>query len=460
MNAPAKVVVPFTPTPKQREANVLLTGEAMNILLRGGSRSGKSFIIVRRMVTRALRASGSRHAVWRQHFNHAKASIGMDTFPKVLKLCFPELAGRVRFSHEGIATFPNGSELWLAGLDDKERVEKILGMEFATNFFNEISTMSYHAQEIATSRLAQKVEMDLAADWSEVPEGQRQLLPLKNFYDMNPGGKRHWSHDMFVRHVLPGTRQPQANPGNYVQMRMNPADNADNLPASYFEVLAGMSATKRTRFEKGEWANDVEGALWNDTTLDACRIGDTVPEELVRVVVGVDPSGSGGKSGKKDVNADANKPNDIGIVAAGIGKSGTGYVLEDATLNASPGEWAQAVRDVAERWNADKIVVERNFGGAMAEFTIKTVWPNAPLKMITSSIGKALRAEPVAALYEPNQRKVKHLGYMGELEDQMAAMMPQPTGYTGDGSPDRLDAAVFALTELMLTGGYTLGNLD
>jgi phage terminase large subunit-like protein len=464
LNALARIPT-FKATDKQQTANGLLGSPAKHILLRGGSRSGKTFIIVRRIVMRALRASGSRHATWRLHFNHAKASIGGDTFPKVIKLCFPQLAG-LSFNHEGVCKFPNGSEYWLAGLDDKERVEKILGMEFATNHFNEISHIPFHGIEIGHSRLAQKVEMDLDPQLQPYPEGtDLKLLPLKNFYDMNPGGKRHYSYQMFVQHKKPGTQEELPNPHDYVSMQMNPDDNRENLPPEYFDILEGMSKTKRKRFKEGEWANDVEGALWNDTMLDRARIAALVhnPEEfaaavpgdqLVRVVVGVDPSGA-----KTDKFAEVHTANAIGIVVCGLGASGLGYVLEDCTLTAGPGEWGKVVVDAYYRWKADKVIVEQNFGGGMAEFVLQTADPLVPVKMINSSRGKAVRAEPVAALYEDNQLKVKHMGFMGELEDQMAAMMPNPTGYTGDGSPDRLDAKVFAITELMLQGGYTLNNL-
>lgn len=470
MNAPAFIPA-FHPNPKQGPANELLTHGPPNVLLRGGSRSGKTFIIVRRIITRALRASGSRHCHFRQHYNHAKSSVGLDTFPKVMKLCFPSLYGKVEFSHEGIARFPNGSEFWLGGLDDKERVEKILGTEFATLYLGEISTMTYHAAEIAQSRLAQRVMVDKTADWRPIVEHLRQPLPLKSYYDMNPGGKRHWSYQLFVRKLIPGTNEPVPAPEDYAHMLMNPGDNRDNLAPGYIEkTLAGLSAAKRKRFLEGEWANDVEGALWNDTRLDQARFGrggyrtragfEQDHEALTRVVIGVDPSGSRGPGAPKRIKGEVATSNDIGIVVCGIGRSGLGYVLEDATLNASPGEWGAKVRECGERWLADKVVVERNYGGAMAEFVLQTAWPTCPLKMITSSIGKSLRAEPIAALYEENQEKVKHVGAFPDLEDQMAAMMPQPVGYTGDNSPDRLDAAVFALTELMLLGSYNLGNLD
>lgn len=440
-------------TEKQEEASVLMAGPQMNTLLRGGSRSGKTFLICRAIMARALKASGSRHAIWRFHYNHAKNAIGKDTWPKMMNLCYPHVvermggAGNIDFSHEGTLTLPNNSEIWLGGLDDKVRVEKILGMEFATNFFNEGSQIPWHSVEIAQSRLAQKVEIDALPG---------QFLSLRNFYDLNPPGKRHWSFELFKKGVIPGTNDPLPDRSEYAEMRINPDDNRENLPESYFKVLGSMSKAKRTRFRDGEWANDAEGVLWNDSMLDDCRIG-SLPDgvRLIRVVIGVDPSGSKGDK----FSDETPKSNDIGIVVCGLGSDMNGYVLEDGTINGSPGEWGVKVAELGKTWRADRVVAERNFGGAMVEFVLRSADRNMPVKMVDSSRGKALRAEPVAALYEKNQRRVKHVGFFGELEDQMTAMMPQPNGYQGDGSPDRLDACVFALTELLLGDGYNLENL-
>lgn len=452
----------FKPTAKQVEANRLLFGPAPNVLLYGGSRSGKTFIEVRGLVTRALRAPGARQAIWRQHYNHAKASIGMDTFPKVMKLCWPDLAW-IEFSHEGVATFPNGSEIWLAGLDDKDRVEKILGQEFCGNLFNEISTMSWHAVETAQSRLAQKVEVTLDARLKPLPGEDRFILPLVSWYDMNPVGRRHWSHQIFVKKLKYGTLEPLTHPDDWVSMVMNPEDNRENLPEAYFKTLDGFSEAKRRRFKEGLWANEVEGALWKDAMLEAARIKgpfkdrkefEASVEPLQRVVTGVDPSGA------KTPDGEEIKNNEIGIVACGRGFSGKGYVLEDASMLGGPGEWGKKVVEVHKRWQGDRVAAEPNFGGAMVEFVLLSADPSLPVKMVPSSRGKALRAEPIAALYEPNHETIKHAGHFPELEDQMAAMLPQPNGYTGEGSPDRLDAAVFALTELMLGSTYTLNNLD
>lgn len=437
-------------TEKQREANRLLAGPARNIMLRGGSRSGKTFILVRALVQRAINAPGSRHVIFRFRFNHAKTSVWSDTLPKVLKLCFPAL--RVRFDKTDFyVELPNGSQIWIAGLDDKERVEKILGQEYATLYFNESSQIPWASVETAMSRLAQKVELapEIAAQTG------RQFLALKAYFDCNPPSKLHWSYQLFRAGVKPGTKEALPNPGDYVEMKVNPSDNADNLPEEYFDVLASMSAAKRLRFEAGEWASEVNGALWalEDRTapdgktmpgIDSLRVKQA--PELVRIVVAVDPSGTRGDGGGDD----------IGIVVAGLGIDGHGYVLEDGTCQLSPEGWGRRAVDLFHRYGADRIVAERNFGGDMVRFTVATADKTAAFKEVVASRGKAVRAEPVSALYE--QGRVHHVGDLTDLEDQMTNFTA--SGYVGEGSPDRADALVWALTELMITGSnFTLANI-
>lgn len=429
-------------TPKQREANRLLGGSARNVMLRGGSRSGKTFLIVRGIIQRALNAPGSRHAIFRLRFNAAKTTVWADTLPKVLKLCFPGLV--VKWDKTDFyVELPNVSQIWIAGLDDKERVEKILGAEFATLYFNESSQIPWSSVEMAMSRLAQKCLLDPVI----AKATGRTHLKLRAWFDCNPPSKLHWSYSLFRAKLKPGTKEALPRPEDYAEMQVNPADNADNLPAEYFEVLASMSAAKRLRFEAGEWASEVSGALWamDDRTaqdgrkmlgIDATRISRKDLPQLVRIVVAVDPSGTRGDGGGDDV----------GIVVAGLGADGEGYLLEDCTTSLGPGGWSRAAVAAYDRWEADCIVAERNFGGAMVEHVIKTVRPTVPYKEVVASRGKAVRAEPIAALYESG--KVHHAGDFPDLEDQMCNITPQ--GYLGDGSPDRLDAAVWALTELMM----------
>lgn len=429
-------------TPRQREANRLLAGPARNVMLRGGSRSGKTFILVRAIIQRTINAPGSRHAIFRFRFNHAKTSVWSDTLPKVLKLCFPAL--RVRFDKTDFyVELPNGSQIWIAGLDDKERVEKILGQEYATLYFNESSQIPWNSVETAMSRLAQKCELapEIAAATG------RQFLALKAYMDCNPPSKLHWSYQLFRAKLKPGTKEALPNPADYAEMKVNPADNADNLPAEYFDVLASMSAAKRLRFEAGEWASEVNGALWalEDRTapdgktmpgIDSLRIAPDQAPEMQRIVVAVDPSGTRGDGGGDD----------IGIVVAGRGIDGRGYVLADETCQLSPEGWGRRAVDLYHRWGADRIVAERNFGGDMVRFTVATADKKAAFKEVVASRGKAVRAEPVSALYE--QGRVSHVGVFADLEDEMCNFTA--SGFIGEGSPDRADALVWAMTELML----------
>ena len=429
-------------TAKQREANRLLAGPARNIMLRGGSRSGKTFILVRAIIQRAINAPNSRHAIFRFRFNHAKTSIWSDTLPKVLSLCFPAL--RVRFDKTDFyVELPNGSQIWIAGLDDKDRVEKILGQEYATLYFNESSQIPWPSVETAMSRLAQLVS--LAPEIAKATG--REHLALKAYFDCNPPSKLHWSYSLFRAKLKPGTKEALPNPEAYAEMRVNPADNAENLPQEYFDVLASMSAAKRQRFEAGEWASEVNGALWalEDRTapdgklmpgIDSQRIDPKDRPQMQRIVVAVDPSGTRGDGGGDD----------IGIAVVGLGVDGRGYVLEDGTCQMSPEGWGRRAVSLYHHHLADRIVGERNFGGDMVRFTIATADRRVPYKEVTASRGKAVRAEPVSALYE--QGKVSHVGVFPDLEDQLCNFTP--SGYVGEASPDRADALVWALTELMV----------
>lgn len=442
-------MTPATLTPKQREANRLLAGPARNIMLRGGSRSGKTFLLVRALIQRAINAPGSRHVIFRFRFNHAKTSIWADTMPKVLKLCFPTL--RARFDKTDFyLDLPNGSQIWIGGLDDKERVEKILGAEYVTLYFNESSQIPWGSIETAMSRLAQKCE--LAPEIAKATG--KTHLSLKAYFDCNPPSKLHWSYQLFRAKMKPGTKEPLPQPDDYAEMKINPDDNRDNLPAEYFEVLDSMSAAKRQRFKDGEWASEVNGALWSLESrtasdgrvmpgLDTLRVKEA--PDLRRIVVAVDPSGT-----KGDDSGD-----DVGIVVAGLGVDGQAYVIEDATCQMSPEGWGRRAVDMYHRHNADRIVGEKNFGGDMVRFVVSTADKKAAYRDVNATRGKIVRAEPIAALYE--QGKVHHVGEFADLEDQMCNFTA--SGYVGEGSPDRADALVWALTELMLGKG-TAYNLD
>lgn len=208
-------------------------------------------------------------------------------------------------------------------------------------------------------------------------------------------------------------------------------ENLENLaPAFAKQIVRRYEGSRLGRQELGgELLEDVEGALWTLAMIDALRT-DEHPD-LVRVVVGVDPQGSTEEGAAE-----------TGIVVAGLGVDGHGYVLADLTVSGSPGEWAAVVCAAYRRFRADRIVGEVNNGGEMVGHTIATVDPRASFKAVHASRGKQTRAEPVAALYE--QRRIHHAGSFPALEDQMTTWVP------GMKSPDRMDALVWALTELMI----------
>ncbi|WP_428410020.1 DNA-packaging protein [Hyphococcus sp.] len=220
-------------------------------------------------------------------------------------------------------------------------------------------------------------------------------------------------------------------------VRASTYDNRAHLSEAFFtEIAALYEGTALGRQElMGEIVDDVAGALWTWNMIEAARI--SAAPSLDRIVVAVDPPATGGE------NAD-----ECGIVIAGVAYCGdqkTAFVLADwSAAGLSPRQWAEKTAAAYHEFSADRIVVEVNQGGDMAKAVIAQVDASAPIRGVHAMRGKKLRAEPVAALYE--QGRVRHVGAFPKLEDQM-------TTFTGEGSksPDRLDALVWAITELMLS---------
>ena len=211
-------------------------------------------------------------------------------------------------------------------------------------------------------------------------------------------------------------------------------ENKANLAPTFLEeVMSRYEGTRLGRQELyAEILDDVEGALWNRQLIENARV-NAYPD-LVRIVVGVDPAISSNETSAE-----------TGIVAGGIDQNGYGYVLDDRSVKGSPVEWANSAIALYHRCSADRIVVEANQGGDMVRHTLQTVESQIPIKMVHATRGKRTRAEPVSALYE--QGKVFHVGAFPTLEDQMCSWTPDSA------SPDRLDALVWAVTELMIGAG-------
>lgn len=415
-------------TARQQEAQAILSGPATHLMLFGGSRSGKTFLLVRNVVMRALKAPKSRHAILRFRFNAIKGSVIFDTFPKVMELAFPGVHFDINKT-DWFAQFENGSQIWFGGLDDKERTEKILGMEFVTIYLNEASQIPQNSRDIAVTRLAQQVNQEIKG---KAPVALRPRM----YYDANPPSKVHWTYRLFIEKRDPDTKAGVSNPMDYASFQINPADNVENVSAGYLDTLKNLSQRLQKRFLRGEFADATPNQLFHEEDIDKWRVVDGVLPELVRVVVAVDPSGS------DDVD---NVDNDaIGIVVAGIGTDGNAYVLEDCTVKAGPGTWGRVATSAYERHSADVVVAEINYGGAMVKQTIQVARPRTNYKTVSASRGKVVRAEPFSALYE--QGKVRHVGQFNELEDELCAF--STLGYMGDQSPNRADALIWALAEL------------
>ncbi|MDD7973435.1 DNA-packaging protein [Roseinatronobacter alkalisoli] len=296
-------------------------------------------------------------------------------------------------------TWPNGCKALLFSAEDPEALRGASGSFFWWD-------------ELAKSRYAR-------AGWDNLMFGMREGNP-RGIVTTTP-------------RPIPLMRELVDSPSTHVT-KGSTWDNKLNLSGRYFEtVIKPRMGTRLGKQEiDGQLLDDVQGALWGYDVIDAARITYEKVPGLQRIVVAVDPSGGG---------------DDIGIVVAGEGFDGTLYVLFDATCNLSPGGWARRVNEMYTHFGADRIVAERNFGGDMVESNIRSVDPLLPVTMVTASRGKVVRAEPVAALYE--QGRVKHAGHFDELEAQMYHMTTH--GFIGEGSPDRVDALVWAMTELALT---------
>lgn len=258
----------FEKTDKQIEAIKLLGSKAKNIMIYGGSRSGKTFIIIYALIIRASKCR-SRHLILRDKFNAVKTSVWMDTMPKVLSLCFPNLPVQWNKTDYYI-TLPNGSEIWIGGLDNRERTEKILGKEYSTIFFNECSQLDYSSVMMAHTRLAEKNE-----------------LKKKFYYDENPPTKRHWSYWTFIRHWHP-TDECEIDKEQYVSMLINPTDNLQNIDEDYIDdILKKLPEKERLRFLEGKFLDSDDGAVYYAFDRDV-HVQEFKPSPYGSTLIGMD----------------------------------------------------------------------------------------------------------------------------------------------------------------------------
>lgn len=412
---------PFALTPRQKEVRAIFATGAKFFLVYGGSRSGKTFLIVYTLITRMLKAPGSRHVVFRNDGIDAKQSIGNETVPAVIAAAYPGLVLKWH-EQDGYYEMPNGSQLWLAGLKDKARLDKVLGKEFASIYLNEASQITLEAFSVVQTRLAQSVV-----------QTNGKPLPLRMYVDLNPTVSAHWTYQIWFNGVHPDDKRKIPDLAeNYRAITINPTDNADNLPADYLQSLSHLPERMRRRFYDGTFTADDDNALWRRAWIKEDSL-----EEYGRIIVALDPAA------KTVAGSD-----ETGIIVAARGPDNRGYVLHDASGRFRPEEWAQRAVSLFDTYGADCIVAETNQGGEMVEAIIKAAarGRTIPYKTVTATRGKHIRAEPIAALYE--QGKVRHAEAFPELEDQMCAFTVDFDRDKAGYSPDRVDALVWAMTEL------------
>ena len=426
----------WSPYPKQRLA-AELAGQCFELLYGGAAGGGKSMFLRGYAVEFALEHPGSHIGIVRRTLPMLKQTHGLH----LTTLCGTHAKEN---KSDSTWTFTNGSVIRFISLPNAEDEQNYKSVEFDVLLFDEVtelletqytfmlsrvrSARGYRAHAIATSnpegrgfrwvkrRWVQPKEADLAP-------GQEMPVPMKP-----------WSPPLVIDGVLTDEVQPSRcflpatvmdNPG---LMENNPA---------YVQVLRSLpDGRMRRALLDGDWTamDQVPGALWNQTLIDEYRVNQA--PDLVRIVIGVDPSGTS-----------HNGSDECGIIAVGVGNDGRYYVIRDVSGVVSPEVWSARVVVAYDDLAAERVIAEGNFGGDMVISVLHNARQGLPVKKITASRGKAVRAEPISYLYSEGQ--VSHVGQFLELEDELCGWVP------GDSwSPGRLDALVWAITEL--SGGGAL----
>lgn len=395
-------------TPKQDEARDVLNGQSKHVLLFGGSRSGKTYVIIRNLILRSLKTK-SRHAILRKHFNHVKQSIWFDTFPKVIEQCFGPIKDKLKWNQsDWFVQFPNGSEIWIGGLDDKERTEKILGKEFSTIFFNECSEISYESRNIALTRLAEK-----------------NSLKKRIYYDCNPPKTTHWTYSLFIEGLDPTTRE-KVDSGEYSALKLNPQDNLDNIDPEYIKELQKLPPLLMQRFLLGEFGSDgadIFKSEWLMPSNPKPRM-----EELAAIFAFCDPAIT-----EKEMSSDNSC--ESGIVVLGVDYNRLIHDIEVQHGLYGYQELKSRLKDVYERYKAnlsffmgyEKVAFQKALGSDLTAMGI----PNMD---IMPDNDKVRRAIAVTDLMAEGRCRVNDL----ELRRQLLGF---PTGRL----KDLTDAYVYAL---------------
>jgi len=420
-------------------------------LFYGGAGSGKSWLIMFIVLLRAYRARNTRHAIFRLTRNSCDQTLFSKTLFEVLDTGFPGLRQQIEakkgFSYSDLSvTLPNGSQIFFNGLDEL-RASKVLGDEFNTVWLNECNEdgLNYRTVSVLINRLRKK---------SETEDGK--ALRNKMFFDCNPRWFSDWEYKAFKLNINPDDGDAMPRSEQWVSQKLRTQANLDNLSEDYMENMETMGASARRRYLEGEWSDENTNALFTEKMFGApYRIPK--PEHIItpaatcdmlkaqgimldRVTISCDPA----------VTADP-KSDLTGVTVQGKTRHDDGsehvYVLADLSDRYTPDAACKVIAEAYRDWGASRVVMEKNQGGLWLEATMRKHFPNVPLKFVRADAttgGKASRAEPVAAQYE--RGVIHHVGKLKELEAQMCDFGSPASRRK---SPDRMDAAVWGITELL-----------
>ena len=394
---------------QQRE---FFDSQAPEILYSGAFGAGKSRILCEKAYALAQRWDGAPIGIFRKVAASLAATTKLTFTKDVLR---PRQVAYKENKTEGWIEFPNGSRVWFLGLDrdpDTGVPSKVGSLDLAAAYVDEA------------------VELD-EADWVMLEGRLRSdAMPYTQLgAATNPADPNHW----LKRRFTPSTPQ---------RVYLHAPTHANRLlRRDYLERIAAFTGLYRSRYAEGEWVA-VEGALWNPDDFlvyraapDRWSNGEIRPE-YSRIVIGVDPA----------VTAKATS-DETGIIVAGIGVDGRGYVIEDLSGKFEHHVWARRIVQAYKDYGAGAVVVEVNNGGDLVKANLQAVDEHLPITEVRSIKSKFDRAAPIASLYKAG--KVSHVRRFEALETQMCGYDP-----TSNVSPDRLDALVWAFTELMLEPTY------
>lgn len=436
--APTRIRV-WNPYPKQQQA-ADLAGSVFELLYGGAAGGGKSMFLRCYAVEFALRHPRSHIGLVRRTLPRLKQTHGLHLDQ------LTEGLAKVNRT-ESTWKFDNRSIIRFISLQNEGDEEQYKSSEFDLLLFDEVTELQEDQYTFMLSRVRSAAGYRAHVIATANPEGRgfrwvkrRWVTPRQA--DLAPGQEmpkafESWAPPIVEEGQIIGWHPSRAFIPATV---MDNPGLLENNPTYVQQLMALPDGRLRRALLDGDWSamDAVPGALWSQDNIDDNRVGQH--PELFRIVIGVDPAGSS-----------QDGSDECGIVAVGLGRDNRFYVLRDFSRIGRPDQWAKAVVRLYDEVSADLVVAEANYGGEMVEATLSHERNTLPVKIVRASRGKAVRAEPIAVLYRKN--RVSHVGTFLDLEDQLSTWTPD-SGW----SPDRLDALVWAITEL--SGGSGIEYLN